>query len=50
MDGTFEIGVDDFKEGDSFFLQAYNKRGKSYNYRIRIPDESYPGIHLPMVL
>lgn len=49
-DGTFEIGVDDFKEGNSFFLQAYNKRGKSYNYHIRIPDESYPGIHLPTVL
>lgn len=48
-DGTFEIGVDDFKEGDSFFLQAYNKRGKSYNYRITIPDESYPGLHFPSV-
>lgn len=48
-DGTFEIGVDDFKEGDTFFLQAYNKKGKSYNYRIKIPDESYPGIHLPRV-
>lgn len=49
-DGTFEIGVDDFKEGDSFFLQAYNKKGKSYNYRIKIPDENYPGIYFPKVV
>lgn len=47
--GTFEMGVDDFKDGTSFFLQAYNRRGKSYGYRILLPDDSHPGIHFPSV-
>lgn len=29
LNGRFVIGVDDFKEGESFFLQAYNEKGKS---------------------
>lgn len=48
-DGTFEMGVDDFKDGTSFFLQAYNRKGKSNGYRILLPDDRHPGIHFPSV-
>lgn len=48
-DGKFIIGIDDFKDGNSFFIQARNKKGKSYNYQINIPNIEYPGIHFPPV-
>lgn len=48
-DGTFKMGVDDFKDGTSFFLQAYNRKGKSNNYNILFPDNIRPGIHFPIV-
>lgn len=43
-DSRFRMGVDDFPEGHSFFMQAYDHKGKSYNLKI-IPDNAtYPGV------
>lgn len=47
--GNFLFAIDDFKEGDVYFLQAYNKKGKSYFYDIDIPEETFPGISLPAI-
>lgn len=42
--GRFQVAVDDFCEGQTFFLQAYDRKGKSYAYKV-IPDpETYPGV------
>lgn len=42
--GRFQIAVDDFYEGQTFFLQAYDRKGKSYAYKV-IPDpETYPSV------
>lgn len=42
--GRFQVAVDDFYEGQTFFLQAYDRKGKSYAYKV-IPDpETYPGV------
>lgn len=42
--GRFVMGVDDFQEGSSYFIQAYNQKGKSYNLKV-IPDaDTFPGI------
>lgn len=48
-DGTFRVGVDDFKEESSFFLQAYNLKGKSNFYRITPSVDTHPAIHLPAI-
>lgn len=48
-DGTFRVGVDDFKEESSFFLQAYNLKGKSNFYRIIPSVDTHPAIHLPAI-
>lgn len=47
-DSRFVMGVDDFTEGHSFFIQAYNQKGKSYHFRI-VPDEATfpPVVNLP---
>lgn len=42
--GRFIIGVDDYKEGNSFFLQAYNEKGKSYGYKIFMDNDTFPGV------
>lgn len=42
--GRFVIGVDDYKEGNSFFLQAYNEKGKSYGYQIIMDNDTFPGV------
>ena len=44
LNGRFVIGVDDFKEGESFFLQAYNEKGKSYDYKIIMDNDTFPGV------
>lgn len=48
-DGTFELGVDDYRDGNTFFLQAFNRKGKSNRYVIQPVDEIYPGLSLPWV-
>lgn len=47
--GNFLFAIDDFMEGDVYFLQAYNKKGKSYFYDIDILEETFPGISLPAI-
>lgn len=49
IEGQFRFVIDDFKDGDVFFLQAYNKKGKSYYYDIDIPDMSFPSVDLPTI-
>lgn len=42
--GRFQVAVDNFCEEEAFFLQAYDRKGKSYAYKV-IPDpETYPGV------
>lgn len=41
-DSRFQLGVDDFPEGHSFFMQAYNSRGKSYQFKIIPDNDTYP--------
>ena len=44
----FQMAVDDFLEGHSFFMQAYNQKGKSYNFKV-IPDNNiYPEVMNPL--
>lgn len=46
--GRFYIAVDDFKEGDSFFLQAINAKGKPESADFHLDDETYPEIVNPV--
>lgn len=42
--GRFRVAVDDFRDGQTFFMQAYDKKGKTFAYKV-IPDpENYPGV------
>lgn len=43
-DGRFRMAVDDFREGDSFFLQAVTAKGKPDFAEIRMDDETYPAV------
>lgn len=47
-DSRFIMGVDDFTEGHSFFIQAYNRKGKSYNFRIYPDAETFPPVVNPL--
>lgn len=47
-DSRFRMGVDDFLDGHSFFMQAYNPKGKSYNFRIYPEEETYPAVVNPL--
>ncbi len=40
--GLFTIAVDDFKEGDSFFMQAYDVEGKSNYYNYYLQNDTFP--------
>ena len=41
-DSRFQVGVDDFPEGHSFFIQAYNSKGKSYKFKVIPDNDTYP--------
>lgn len=41
-DSRFRVGVDDFPEGHSFFMQAYDSKGKSYSLKIIPDNDTYP--------
>ena len=40
--GRFRIGVDDFAEGEGFYLQAINSKGKAEFVTYHIDDETFP--------
>ena len=42
--GLFTMGVDNFKEGDSFYMQAYNEKGKSFGYKVMPDNDTFPGV------
>lgn len=46
-EGRFTIGVDDFKEGTSFFLQAYDTKQGTDFYTYEIDEERYPPVYRP---
>lgn len=46
--GTFEIGTDDFPDSSSFFLQAYNIKGKWFNFNISMNNDTYPPVTSPL--
>lgn len=42
--GRFRVAVDDFPDGQTFFMQACDRKGKTFAYKV-IPDpETYPGV------
>lgn len=42
--GRFRVAVDDFADGQTFFMQAYDRKGKTFGYKV-IPDPAtYPGV------
>lgn len=43
--GHFILPVEDFKQGESFFVQAYNKHGKAGIYDYEMTNDTLPGIH-----
>lgn len=45
-EGNFRIAVDDFKEGDSFFLQAYTgkKKDKTDFFQYKMKDDIFPAV------
>lgn len=45
--GRFIVGVDDFADGDRFFLQYVNGKGKPENSTIKIDDSTYPAVLIP---
>lgn len=47
--GSFLFAINDFKEGEVFFLQAYDKKGKSYYYDIDIPEYTFPSATVPNI-
>lgn len=49
QDGSFAVGTDDFKNGDSFFLQVYDKKKKSGYHRIEVEDASLSVMELPQI-
>ncbi len=42
--GEFMIGVDDFEEGNTFFLQAYGLKEKSDYYDYQLLNDTFPAI------
>lgn len=42
--GRFQMAVDDFMEGETFFLQAINSKGKPNFANYRLDDETYPAL------
>ena len=40
--GHFVLGVDDFKDGERFFIQAYDKKGKYKDTHIEMCTDSFP--------
>lgn len=45
--GKFTIGVDDFRDGDRFFLQAMNTKGKPIEAKIHVDSNTYPPVVIP---
>lgn len=45
-DGHFRIAVDDFSNGDEFFLQAINHKGKPVAAHLHLNDEVFPSTSL----
>lgn len=41
-EGRFEAGVDDFKDGECFFIQAYDKKGKYRDTYVEVCSDSFP--------
>lgn len=48
-EGRFTIGLDDFPEGTSFFLQAYDAKNGTDFYTYEIDEERYPPVWLPPI-
>lgn len=48
-EGNFSFAIDDFKDGETFFLQAYDKKGESHYYDIDIRESDYPSANLPII-
>lgn len=46
--GSFTLGVDDFVEGNTFFLQGYNEKGKCIDLTVVPDNESFPSIVNPL--
>ncbi len=46
-DGKFRIAVDDFKDGDTFFLQTVDKNGRPISSKINVDANTYPNVDLP---
>lgn len=48
QDGTFTMGVDDFTNGHSFFIQPYDAKDRSDNLIIEITKKSLPSVTNPL--
>lgn len=48
VDGRFMLGVDDFADQTSFFLQAYDLKGKSYNFSVLLDPDIFPPVVNPL--
>lgn len=48
-EGHFSFAIEDFKDGETFFLQAYDKKGESHFYDIDIRESNYPTANLPTI-
>ncbi|WP_455668697.1 hypothetical protein [Phocaeicola sp.] len=46
-DGSFIMGVDDYPVGTTFYLQAFNGKGKSNYYEITLDTDIFPDLYLP---
>lgn len=44
QDGSFEMGVDNFLEGNTFFVQAYDKKRNIGKYAVLPDNDSYPPV------
>ena len=47
--GSFEMGVDDYPRNTSFYLQAFNDKGKADDYEIEIMDNMIPSVQIPIL-
>lgn len=47
-DGSFILGVDDYVEGTTFFMQGYNEKGKSIGLTVVPNSNSYPPVVNPL--
>lgn len=46
-DGSFIMGVDDYPPETTFYLQAFNEKGKKGEYRIEMVNDTIPTVCIP---